>query len=155
MSMVDRTQTESSLLSVGRPGGRLLYATIDRANPVHVVHTGWPGGRPAFSTGRPCSRPRAYPVLLQCAILLLCLPIPVLPPSISSISSLPTAPVSTMDMRMTNACPQLGEAYNGGHLWPVNRRSYFIFGLSHKGTTNDQQRSIKVTFLCLWFALLN
>ena len=58
---VDRTQTESSLLSVGRPGGRPFHATVDRtvdrANPVHVVHTGRPGGRPAFSTGRPCGRP--------------------------------------------------------------------------------------------------
>ena len=59
MSTVDRTQTESSLLSVGRSGGRPFHAkvdrTIDRANPVHVVHT----GRPAFSTGRPCGRPGA------------------------------------------------------------------------------------------------
>ena len=63
MSSIDRpidwTQTESSLLSIGRP----LYATVDRvvdrANPVHVVHTGRPGGRPTFSTGRPCDRPGA------------------------------------------------------------------------------------------------
>ena len=26
---------------------------------MHVVHTGRPGGRPAFSTGRPCGRPGA------------------------------------------------------------------------------------------------
>ena len=32
---------------------------VDRANPVHVVHTGRSGGRPAFSTGRPCGRPGA------------------------------------------------------------------------------------------------
>ena len=82
---VDRALTESSLLSVGRPGGRLLLATVDRANPVHVVHT----GRPAFSTNRAGGRLGAYPGLLQCAVLLLCLPISVLPSSISSISSLP------------------------------------------------------------------
>ena len=66
---VDRTLTESSLLSGGRPGGRPLLATVDRAvdraNLVHVVHTDRPGGRPVFSTGRP----GAYPGLLQCARL--------------------------------------------------------------------------------------
>ena len=56
MSTVDRTQTESSAMSVGQPVGRQLLATVDRANPVHVVHTGGPGGRPASSTGRPCCR---------------------------------------------------------------------------------------------------
>ena len=49
---VDRARTDSSLLSVGRPGGRPFYATVDRevdrANPVYVVHT-----------GRPCDRPGA------------------------------------------------------------------------------------------------
>ena len=61
---VDRTQTESSLFSVGRPGGRPLIATVDRevdrANPAHVVHTGRLGGRRTFSTGRRGGRPEAY-----------------------------------------------------------------------------------------------
>ena len=47
---VDRILTESSLLSVGRPGSRPLLATVDRANPLHVMHTGRLVGRPAFST---------------------------------------------------------------------------------------------------------
>ena len=58
---VDRTQTESNLLSVSRPCGRPLLATVDRAVdraiPVHVVHTGRPGGRPAFSTSSISSLP--------------------------------------------------------------------------------------------------
>ena len=64
--------TESKSLSVGRPGGRPLSATVDRAvdgaNFVHVVHAGRPGGRLAFSTGRPDSRPGAQSGLLQCVI---------------------------------------------------------------------------------------
>ena len=59
-------------MSVGRPGGRPLPSTVDRAVDrnvhVHVVHAGRPGDRPAFSTGRPGGRPGAQSGLLQCVI---------------------------------------------------------------------------------------
>ena len=49
--------TETKTLSVGRPGGRPLPSTVDRAVdrnvPVHVVHA----GRLGSSTGRPGGRP--------------------------------------------------------------------------------------------------
>jgi len=95
MSTVDRPDqpdpTESSMLSVGQPGGRPLYAMVDRAfdqaNLVHVVHTGRPGGRRAFYIGRPCGRPGAFLAWFNALVLLLWFPISVLA---TSISSLPT-----------------------------------------------------------------
>jgi len=82
--------TESSCLSVGRPGGRPILATVDWAMPVHVMHTGRLGGRPAFihrSTGRSTG---LCPGLLHCRSRFLWLLVSVLSSSISSISSLPT-----------------------------------------------------------------
>ena len=94
-------------LSVDRPVDRPMPRStgpVDRAypraEPLQSVDRGQstvpscarpctPGGRPASSTGRPGGRPGA---LLACSMRrfsLLCLPISVLPPSISSISSLP------------------------------------------------------------------
>ena len=82
--------TETKALSVGRPDGRLLPSTVDRAVDRNVpVHAGQPGGRTAFSTGRSGGRPGAQSGLLN---------VPFLAPLISdlcanflysSISSLP------------------------------------------------------------------
>ena len=91
---VDRTQTESNLLSVSRPGGRPFHATIDRAveqhTPVHVVHPGRLPSRPVLppvdrAVDRGHSRPATRIVSRS-----LCLSISVLSSDVSSISSLST-----------------------------------------------------------------
>jgi len=54
---VDRTQQRAGCFqSVDRAVDRV----VNRDTLVHVVHTGRPGGRLAFSTGRPCGRPVAF-----------------------------------------------------------------------------------------------
>ena len=52
MCSVDRHQQRATII-------QSFDRAVDRDTPVHVVHTGRPGGRPAFSTGRPRSRPGA------------------------------------------------------------------------------------------------
>jgi len=92
---VDRSQTKSSLLSVGRPDGRPFYATVDRASTGLILCTSCtsidcPVDR-ALSTDRPGDRPGSFWPASMPLFLLLYFSISVLPYSTSSISSLPTA----------------------------------------------------------------
>ena len=57
-------------MSVGRPCDRPLHATVDRAvnraNPVHVVHTGRPGGRLGLSpVDRAVDREISWPATMH------------------------------------------------------------------------------------------
>ena len=76
--------TESSLLSVGRPGRSIAIFLCT------FVHAGRPGGRPASSTDRPGGRPGAQSGLLQYTVLLLLISDLCATFLYSSISSLPT-----------------------------------------------------------------
>ena len=71
---VDRAQPRAACFQLVDRAGRPLSSTVDRAvdraNLVHVVHAGRPGGRPAF-TGRPGGRPGAQSSMVQCTVLLL------------------------------------------------------------------------------------
>ena len=53
----------------GRPFSATVDRVVDRANLVHVVHAGRPGGRLASSTGRPGGRPEAQSGLLNAPFL--------------------------------------------------------------------------------------
>ena len=87
---VDRAQPRAKACQSVDRDGRPLSATVDRANLVHVVHAGRPGGQPASSTGRPDDRPGAQSGMLNASFLAplifdLCANF-----LYSSISSLPT-----------------------------------------------------------------
>jgi len=80
---VDRTYTESSLLSVGR--------AVDRSMPRSTrLILCMSCTRPAFSTGQPCSRPGAFLACFNALVLLLWFPISLLTFSISSNSYVTT-----------------------------------------------------------------
>ena len=67
---VDRTQTENSLLSVGRPGGRPFHVTvdraIDRANPVTLcTPVDRAVDQPSLPANRAVDRELAWPASMR------------------------------------------------------------------------------------------